>query len=86
MDIDIKKMYYYLLSLKEASAGTMTYLISETRNPELNYCLAVTMTPRAKVLCFIVIFHALLLFLNIYVFAKLAEEADLSFYGKRRKY
>lgn len=86
VDIDIKKMYYFLLSAKEASEGTVTYFISRTREPEMNYCLAVTLTRRAKVLLTVVILHILFLTLNLYVFTKMAEDFDISLYGRKRKY
>lgn len=86
VDIDFKKMYYFLLSAKEASEGTVTYFISRTREPEMNYCLAVTLTRRAKVLLTIVILHILFLTLNLYVFTKMAEDFDIGLYGRKRKY
>ena len=79
-------MYYFLLCAKEASEGTVTYFISRTTEPEMNYCLAVTLTRRAKVLLAIVILHVLFLILNLYVFTKMAEEYDISIYGRKRKY
>ena len=50
----------------------------------MNYGLAITLTPRVKILLGIVILHAVLLFLNLYVFTKLAEDMDVSFYKKRK--
>ena len=85
MDINIKNMYYFLVATKEASSEAMTYIIPSYGSPP-RCDLAQRLTPRAKVLLSIVILHGLLLFLNIYVFAKLAEEVDISLYGRRRKY
>ena len=79
-------MYYFLLSAKEASEGTVTYFISRTTEPEMNYCLAVTLTRRAKVLLTIVSLHILFLTLNLYVFTKMAEDFDIGLYGRKRKY
>ena len=84
VDINFKKMYYFFLQAKEAGEGTITYFISRTQEPEMNYGLAITLTPRVKILLGIVILHAVLLFLNLYVFTKLAEDMDVSFYKKRK--
>ena len=73
-------MYYFLLNAKEASEGTMTYFISRTKDPEMNYGLSVTLTSRAKIL--ITIF----LTLNLYVFTKLADDIDVSLFGRKRRY
>ena len=86
VDIDFKKMYYFLLNAKEASEDNVTYFISRTREPEMNYGLAVTLTPRAKILLTIVIFHVIFLILNLYVFTKMAEDIDISLFGRKRKY
>ena len=86
LDIDFKKMYYFLLNAKEASEDNVTYFISRTREPEMNYGLAVTLTPRAKILITIVIFHVIFLILNLYVFTKMAEDIDISLFGRKRKY
>ena len=79
-------MYYFLLNAKEASEGTMTYFISRTKDPEMNYGLSETLTSRAKILITIMFLHIFFLTLNLYVFTKLADDIDVSLFGRKRKY
>ena len=79
-------MYYFLLNAKEASEGTMTYFISRTKDPEMNYGLSVTLTTRAKIFIAIMFLHVFFLTLNLYVFTKLADDIDVSLFGRKRRY
>ena len=76
-------MFTYFLIAKDALAGSKTYILSHNQNPDSNSQMELSREARAWLA--VVAFHIFFLVLNLYVFAKLAEETDLSMFARKRR-
>lgn len=83
LDINIKTMFTYFLFAKDALAGSKTYILSQNQKPDPS--CQVELSRGARAWLAVVAFHILFLVLNLYVFAKLAEETELSMFARKRR-
>ena len=77
-------MYYYFLWAKEAFQESRAYILAPRE--KVNSSSVTKLSTSSKTLLIVVSFHVLFLILNLYVFAKLAEETDPSIFARKRRF
>ena len=77
-------MYYYFLWAKKAFQESRAYILAPRE--KVNSSSVTKLSTSSKTLLIVVSFHVLFLILNLYVFAKLAEETDPSIFARKRRF